>query len=139
MQTRNDYEKKVFNGDLGYVVRLDPDTREAVVSFEGRGVQYERDELNDLALAYAMTIHKSQGSEYKAVVLPMMKAHSIMLRRNLLYTALTRAGQLVVIVGQKAALRMAVNNHLVRDRHTALLERLSLKLSRDEVPEGVPF
>ncbi len=139
MQTRNDYDKKVFNGDLGYVVRLDPDTREAVVSFEGRGVQYERDELNDLALAYAMTIHKSQGSEYKAVVLPMMKAHSIMLRRNLLYTALTRAGQLVVIVGQKAALRMAVNNHLVRDRHTALLERLSLKLSRDEVPEGVPF
>ena len=139
MQTRNDYDKKVFNGDLGYVVRLDPDTREAVVSFEGRGVQYERDELNDLALAYAMTIHKSQGSEYKAVVLPMMKAHSIMLRRNLLYTALTRAGQLVVIVGQKAALRMAVNNHLVRDRHTALLERLSRKLSRDEVPEGVPF
>ncbi len=139
MQTRNDYDKKVFNGDLGHVVRLDPDKREAVVDFEGRRVQYEPDELNDLTLAYAMTIHKSQGSEYKAVVLPMMKAHSIMLRRNLLYTALTRAGQLVVIVGQKAALRMAVNNHLVRDRHTALLERLTLKLSRDEVPEGVPF
>ena len=139
MQTRNDYDKKVFNGDLGHVVRLDPDKREALVDFEGRRVQYESDELNDLTLAYAMTIHKSQGSEYKAVVLPMMKAHSIMLRRNLLYTALTRAGQLVVIVGQKAALRMAVNNHLIRDRHTALLERLALKLSRDDVPEDVPF
>ena len=138
MQTRNDYDKRVFNGDLGHVVRLDPDRREAVVSFEGRGVQYERDELNDLTLAYAMTIHKSQGSEYKAVVLPMMKAHSIMLRRNLLYTALTRAGQLVVIVGQQAALRMAVNNHLVRDRHTALLERLSLQLSRDGFARDVP-
>ena len=138
MQTRNDYDKRVFNGDLGHVVRLDPDRREAVVSFEGRGVQYERDELNDLTLAYAMTIHKSQGSEYKAVVLPMMKAHSIMLRRNLLYTALTRAGQLVVIVGQQAALRMAVNNHLVRDRHTALLERLSLQLSRDDLAQDVP-
>ncbi len=139
MQTRNDYDKKVFNGDLGHVVRLEPDKREAVVDFEGRRVRYESDALNDLTLAYAMTIHKSQGSEYKAVVLPMMKAHSIMLRRNLLYTALTRAGQLVVIVGQKAALRMAVNNHLIRDRHTALLERLSLKLSRDDVPEDVPF
>ena len=138
MQTRNDYDKRVFNGDLGHVVRLDPDRREAVVSFEGRGVQYERDELNDLTLAYAMTIHKSQGSEYKAVVLPMMKAHSIMLRRNLLYTALTRAGQLVVIVGQQAALRMAVNNHLVRDRHTALLERLSLQLSRNDFAQDVP-
>jgi len=108
MQTENDYDKQVFNGDLGFVSAVDPETRELVVDFENRSVSYGFDELDALVLAYAITVHKSQGSEYPAVVIPLTTQHYTMLKRNLVYTALTRGKQLVVIVGQRRALAIAV-------------------------------
>jgi exodeoxyribonuclease V alpha subunit len=103
MQTDNNYDKDVFNGDLGYVRKIDPDSQELVIDFEGKPVEYQFGELDEVALAYAVSIHKSQGSEYPAVVIPMMKQHYMMLRRNLLYTGITRGRKLVVLVGQKQA------------------------------------
>lgn len=124
MQVRNDYDKLVYNGDLGMLASVDPEKGEASVRFEERLVPYTAQELPKITLAYAVTIHKSQGSEYPAVILPLMNAHYIMLQRNLLYTALTRAKRLVVIVGQRAALHRAVSNAQVAERNSALYESL---------------
>ncbi|MBC1260753.1 ATP-dependent RecD-like DNA helicase [Synechococcus sp. BSF8S] len=125
MQVANDYEKNVFNGDVGTVETIDAEASELVVRFDGREVTYGWGELDNLVPAYACTIHKSQGSEYPAVVIPLLTQHYAMLQRNLVYTGITRGKQLVVLVGQKKALAMAVNNHLGRRRYTKLAEWLS--------------
>jgi len=124
MQVRNNYELDVFNGDLGQVAAFDPEERELTVVFDGRSVVIPSEDLEDVVPAYACTIHKSQGSEYPAVVVVLHHQHHIMLQRNLLYTAITRGRRLVVIVGSKRALGRAVNNATVRLRHTMLAERL---------------
>ncbi len=126
MQLRNNYELDIFNGDIGRIVHIDPDTRDLVVRFDGRPVPIEAKNLDDLVSAYACTIHKSQGSEYPAVVILLHNQHWIMLQRNLLYTAVTRGKQLVVIVGTRNALGRAVRNATVRERYTMLAERLRL-------------
>ena len=124
MQTENDYDKDVFNGDVGYVRRIDPDAQALVIEFDGRRVEYQFGELDEVALAYAVGIHKSQGSEYPAVVIPVMKQHYIMLRRNLLYlyTGITRGRKLVVVVGQKQAVGMAVKGTVETRRWSKLAE-----------------
>ena len=122
MQTENDYDKDVFNGDIGYVRRIDPDAQELVIEFDGRPVEYQFGELDEVALAYAVSIHKSQGSEYPAVVIPMMMQHYMMLRRNLLYTGITRGRKLVVLVGQKQAVGMAVKGRVETRRWSKLAE-----------------
>jgi exodeoxyribonuclease V alpha subunit len=125
MQVANDYEKEVFNGDLGIIDSLDPDNSELTVLFDARSVVYGWGELDNLVPAFACTIHKSQGSEYPAVVIPLLTQHYTMLQRNLVYTGLTRGKQLVVLVGQKKALAMAVKNHRGRQRWTKLGEWLA--------------
>jgi exodeoxyribonuclease V alpha subunit len=125
MQIANDYEKEVFNGDLGTVDSIDPDASELCVLFDGRSVIYGWAELDNLVPAYACTIHKSQGSEYPAVVIPLLTQHYTMLQRNLVYTGITRGKRLVVLVGQRKALAMAVHNHRGNSRHTRLRELLS--------------
>ena len=124
MQVTNDYDREVFNGDLGVVVRVDPDEDELVAAFDGREVSYSFGELDELALAYAATIHKSQGSEYPAVVIPLTTQHYTMLARNLLYTGVTRGKRLVVLVGSKKALALAVRDGGARRRWTKLREWL---------------
>ncbi len=125
MQVANDYEKEVFNGDVGTVETINAEASELTVRFDGREVTYGWGELDNLVPAYACTIHKSQGSEYPAVVIPLLTLHYAMLQRNLVYTGITRGKQLVVLVGQKKALAMAVKNHLGRRRYTKLAEWLS--------------
>jgi len=122
MQTDNDYDKDVFNGDVGYVRHIDPDAQELVIEFDGRPVEYQFGELDEVALAYAVSIHKSQGSEYPAVVMPMMMQHYMMLRRNLLYTGITRGRKLVVLVGEKRAIGMAVKGKVEARRWSKLAE-----------------
>ncbi|MBT5080613.1 MAG: ATP-binding domain-containing protein, partial [Rhodospirillaceae bacterium] len=125
MQTENDYDKEVFNGDVGYVRQIDPDAQEMIIEFDGRPVEYLFGELDEVALAYAVSIHKSQGSEYPAVVIPMMMQHYMMLRRNLLYTGITRGKKMVVVVGQKKAIGMAVKGRVEGRRWSKLGELLS--------------
>ena len=124
LQTKNDYEKDVFNGDLGHIVEVDPEEGEVVVSFDGRSVAYDRTELDELAPAYAVSIHKSQGSEYPAVVVPILTQHYVMLRRDLIYTALTRARRLAVIIGSRRALMLGLRNAGGDRRYTHLNHRL---------------
>ena len=125
MQTVNDYEKDVFNGDTGVIVGIDAESMTAFVEIDGRTIEYVDDVLDDLVLAYATTIHKSQGSEYPAVVIALTQQHSIMLQRNLVYTAVTRGKKLVVIAGEKAALQKAVSTASTRRRWTKLGEWLT--------------
>jgi exodeoxyribonuclease V alpha subunit len=125
MQATNDYERDVYNGDLGMVSAIDPEEAELVVDFEGREVVYGFGELDELVLAYATTIHKSQGSEYPAVVIPLTTQHYSMLARNLLYTGVTRGKKLVVLVGQRRALAIAVRNGSARRRWSKLGEWLA--------------
>ena len=108
MQIENDYDKEVYNGDLGIVSRIDMEESELTVDFDDREVIYRFTELDELVLAYATTIHKSQGSEYPAVVIPLTTQHYVMLQRNLVYTGVTRGKRLVVLVGQRKALAIAV-------------------------------
>ena len=110
MQVENEYDKEVYNGDLGLVARIDAEVGELVAAFDGREVVYGFGELDALVLAYATTVHKAQGSEYPAVVIPVMTQHYAMLARNLLYTGVTRGKRLVVLVGQRKAIAMAVRN-----------------------------
>ncbi|MGE4490506.1 MAG: ATP-dependent RecD-like DNA helicase [Kiritimatiellales bacterium] len=124
MQTENDYDKEVFNGDLGRIVAIDEEQRELVVRIDDRRVKYEFRELDELVHAYAVTIHKSQGSEYPCVILPMHTQHFVMLQRSLLYTAVTRAKKFAVIVGTKKAMGLAVSRADSRERVTTLKERL---------------
>jgi exodeoxyribonuclease V alpha subunit len=125
MQLRNNYDKDVYNGDMGTITALDPIDQEVTVLFDNREVQYNFLELDELTHAWAVSVHKSQGSEYPAVVLPLLTSHYMMLQRNLLYTAITRARRLVVLVGQPKAIAIAINNNKVAERYTGLTERLS--------------
>ena len=124
MQIRNNYDKEVFNGDIGVISHVDLEERSLTVNFDGRSVEYDITELDELVLAYATTIHKSQGSEYPIVVIPVLMNHYIMLQRNLIYTGITRAKKILVIVGTKKALSYAVRNVTVTSRNTMLKERL---------------
>jgi len=124
MQLENDYDRDVYNGDLGVIVRIDHELSEVTVRFDQREVVYEFGELDRLALAYATTIHKAQGSEYNAVVVPITTQHYPMLRRRLLYTAVTRARRLVVLVGQIKAVALAARGARETRRWTKLAERL---------------
>ncbi|MEE2600592.1 MAG: ATP-dependent RecD-like DNA helicase [SAR324 cluster bacterium] len=125
MQQQNDYEKQVFNGDLGRIVNCDSKTKELHVKFDHGIVQYQSKELDQLSLAYAITVHKSQGSEYSAVIIPMTTHHYMMLQRNLLYTAITRGKQLVVLIGTEMAISKAVENECSMQRFTGLQHQLS--------------
>lgn len=124
MQMANDYDKEVFNGDIGFAKAIDPDAADLVINFDGREVIYGFGELDEVALCYATTIHKSQGSEYPAVVIPIMTQHYTMLERNLIYTGITRGRKLVVLVGQKKAIAIAVRGGKERRRWSKLRERL---------------
>jgi exodeoxyribonuclease V alpha subunit len=125
MQVRNDYDKDVFNGDIGSVVHTDRAKYRLYVDFEGRTVCYEKDELADVTLAYAVSVHKAQGSEYQAVIMPLLTQHFIMLQRNLLYTALTRAKKLSVVIGSHKALWIAIKNDKPVNRNSRLAEKLA--------------
>jgi exodeoxyribonuclease V alpha subunit len=125
MQVENDYDKEVYNGDLGVVSRIDMEEGELTVDFDGRDLTYGFGELDELVLAYATTIHKSQGSEYPAVVIPLSTQHYPMLQRNLVYTGVTRGKRLVVLVGQRKALAIAVKGARTRRRWSKLREWLS--------------
>ena len=124
MQIRNDYDKGVFNGDTGILLKVDPDGGRVIAEIDGRAISYDRGELEDLVLAYAISVHKSQGSEYQAVVIPVTTQHFKMLQRNLLYTAITRGKQLVVLVGTPKAMGIAVRNHHIAERHGLLAQRV---------------
>ena len=133
MQLRNNYDKDVFNGDLGYVEKVDLEERTLQVNFEGRLVEYDVSELDELTLAYATTIHKSQGSEYPIVVMPVLMTHYVMLQRNLIYTGITRAKKICVLIGTKKALSFAIRNMTVLKRNTKLKERLNPALAEPNV------
>jgi exodeoxyribonuclease V alpha subunit len=124
IQTENDYDKEVFNGDIGQIVKIEPDEREVTIRFDDRDVPYDFGELDEVSLAYAITIHKSQGSEFPAVVIPLAMQHYMLLQRNLVYTAITRARKMVVLVGQKRAFASAVHNDNIGQRISALYNRL---------------
>lgn len=124
MQIRNNYDKEVFNGDLGYVESINMEDRNLMVNFDDRMVEYEVTELDELTLAYATTIHKSQGSEYPIVVMPVLMKHYVMLQRNLIYTGITRAKKICVLIGSTRALAYAIHNLTVSSRNTKLKERL---------------
>jgi len=124
MQTKNNYEKDVFNGDIGYLFSIDPVEQTLIVDFDRRAVTYDWSDADQLVLAYAISVHKSQGSEFPAVVIPLVTQHYLMLQRNLLYTAVTRAKQLCVLVGSRRAIGIAVRNDKVTRRYTALDWRL---------------
>ena len=125
MQQRNNYDKDVFNGDLGYIREVDTEERTLKVDFDGKWVEYDVTELDELTLAYATTIHKAQGSEYPIVVMPVLMTHYVMLQRNLIYTGITRAKKICVLIGAAKALAYAVRNVSVLKRNTRLKERLN--------------
>jgi exodeoxyribonuclease V alpha subunit len=124
MQVKNNYNKQVFNGDIGRIILIDAEERKLTVQFGAIQTDYDYEETDELVLAYTISVHKSQGSEYKAVILPVTTQHYVMLQRNLLYTAITRAKEVVVLIGTKQAIGISVNNNRVAIRHTALKERL---------------
>jgi exodeoxyribonuclease V alpha subunit len=125
MQIRNNYDQEVFNGDIGRISRIYPDQQQVVISFDGREVVYDFSDLDEVVLAYAISVHKSQGSEYPAVIIPIHTQHYILLQRNLIYTAVTRGRRLVVMVGTRKALAIGVANNKTQKRHTHLRYRLS--------------
>jgi len=124
MQIRNNYDKNIFNGDMGHITTINLEDSELSVSFDEMQIKYDFTELDEITLAYAISVHKSQGSEYPVVVLPLLTQHYIMLQRNLLYTAITRAKKMVIIVGTRKAIGMAVKNNKITTRWSALQERL---------------
>ncbi len=136
MQIRNNYDKDVFNGDIGYIYAADTENRELGISFDDRKVIYQFEELDEIVPAYAVTVHKSQGSEYPAVVVVLLAQHYMLLQRNLLYTGVTRGRNLVILVGEPRALRMAIKNNRMQRRHTWLAQRLrrGLPLLGDDPP-----
>ena len=124
IQTRNNYDKEVFNGDIGQVKAIDPVEKELTLQFDNREVVYDFGELDEISLAYAVTIHKSQGSEFPVVIVPIATQHFLLLQRNLVYTAITRGKQMVLLVGEKKALGLAVKNNRTTQRFSGLLARL---------------
>ncbi len=125
MQLRNNYDKEVFNGDIGRIITVDQEQNEIAVLFDDRSIPYEAAELDELVPAYAISVHKSQGNEYPAVVLPLLTQHYMLLQRNLVYTAITRGKKLVVIVGTRKALGIAIRNNKTQERFTLLRQRLA--------------
>jgi len=137
MQLRNNYDKEVFNGDIGFIKQVDAEDRALIVLFDGRPVRYAQSELDELVLAYACSIHKSQGSEYPAVIVLLHTQHFKLLQRNLLYTAITRGKRLVMVVGSSRAVNIAIKANQVRERRTSLRERLRNAIHRGlKPPEG---
>ncbi len=129
IQTENDYDKDVFNGDIGQITAIDPVERELTIQFDTRPVTYDFGELDEVALAYAITIHKSQGSEFPAVVIPLAMQQYVLLQRNLVYTGVTRGKQMVVLIGQRSALATALRNNQTTHRFSGLLARLAARAS----------
>ena len=134
IQTQNNYKKEVFNGDIGRIRLIEPTNREVIVDYDGKEVVYDFGELDELSLAFALTIHKAQGSEYPAVVMPLHTQHFMMLQRNLFYTGVTRGKKLVVVVGTRKALEMAVQRQDMSRRCSALGRRLQ-EARRDETEQ----
>ena len=124
MQVKNNYDKEVFNGDIGRITRIDFEEQEVILSFEGREIPYGYADLDEIVLAYAVSVHKSQGCEYPAVIIPVFTQHYVLLQRNLIYTAVTRGRELVVMVGTRKALAIGVNNDKTQKRYTRLKQRL---------------
>ncbi|MGD0919429.1 MAG: ATP-binding domain-containing protein, partial [Thermodesulfobacteriota bacterium] len=124
MQITNNYDKDVFNGDIGLISKINREDRELIIDFDGKPIIYDFSDLDEVVLAYAISVHKSQGSEYPAVVLPVMTQHYLLLQRNLIYTGITRAKKLVVLVGTKKALAIAIKNNKPQERFTNLRKRL---------------
>jgi len=129
MQIRNNYDKKVFNGDLGIIRHIDKEDQLVVVDFDGINVTYTFDEMNELVLSYAVTIHKSQGSEYDAVIIPLFMQHFMLLQRNLIYTAITRAKKLCIFIGQTKAIAVGINNNKQEQRITFLCQYITEQLT----------
>ncbi len=138
IQVRNNYQKEIFNGDIGRIAEIDPIDQEIRVSYDGREVVYDFDELDELALAFACSIHKAQGSEYPAVVIPLHTQHYVMLQRNLLYTGVTRGKKLVAIVGSRKALSIAVQKQDTAFRYSMLCHRLKAARLADAHPSPEP-
>ncbi|MBW1868093.1 MAG: ATP-dependent RecD-like DNA helicase [Deltaproteobacteria bacterium] len=124
MQIKNNYDKEVFNGDIGRITRIDPELREVDISFDGGNVPYDFTDLDEIVLAYAVSVHKSQGSEYPVIIIPLLTQHYMLLQRNLIYTAITRGKKLVIVVGTRKALAIGVKNDKTRKRYTFLEQRL---------------
>ncbi|MDQ1327657.1 MAG: exodeoxyribonuclease alpha subunit, partial [Candidatus Poribacteria bacterium] len=124
MQVRNNYDKEVFNGDIGKIVDIDRETQEVIVKIDDREVSYDYAELDEIVLAYAVSVHKSQGSEYPVIVMPILTQHYVLLQRNLIYTGITRGKKLVVVIGTKKAMAIAIKNDKTESRYTYLCERL---------------
>jgi len=120
IQLRNNYDKDIYNGDIGIITKIDNENQKLEVEFGNKLVPYQFSELDDIALSYAITVHKSQGSEYPCVVMPITTAHYVMLQRNLLYTAVTRAKDMMILIGSKQALTIAIGNKKSRKRYTSL-------------------
>ncbi len=127
IQLKNDYEKEVYNGDIGYIKKIDFEMKEITVDFDGRSVNYDFYDLDQLSLSYAISIHKSQGSEFNCVIIPILTSHYILLQRNLLYTAITRAKEVAIIIGSKKAIGIAVNKSMVDNRYTNLKELINTR------------
>ena len=128
MQITNNYDKEVYNGDIGQIASIDEEAKEVTVIIDDRDIVYDYSDLDELVHAYAVSIHKSQGSEYPAVVIPILTQHYVLLQRNLLYTGVTRGKKLVVIVGTKKAMAIAVKNNKTEKRYTLLMRRLMTDL-----------
>ena len=124
MQIKNNYDKDIFNGDIGIISRINQEEQVVIITFDGRPVEYDYADLDEIVLAYAVSVHKSQGSEYPAVIIPVVTQHYILLQRNLIYTAVTRGRKLVVMVGTKKALAIGVKNNKTEKRYTYLRQRL---------------
>jgi exodeoxyribonuclease V alpha subunit len=124
IQTENNYDKEVFNGDIGLITAIDPAEQEVRINFEGREAVYDYGELDEISLAYAITIHKSQGSEFPVVVIPLATQQYLLLQRNLVYTGITRGKKLVILIGQRKALEMAIRNNETSKRFGGLVARL---------------
>lgn len=125
MQIRNNYDKDVYNGDIGVIININPIEQELSILFDNiHQVSYDFSEADELVLAYAVSVHKSQGSEFPAIVMPVLTQHYVMLQRNLIYTGITRAEQLCVLVGNKKALHIAINNNQVARRFSLLGHRI---------------
>ena len=134
MQLKNNYTKEVYNGDIGKIVSVDLVEQTLTINYDGREVPYEFNELDELQLAYATTIHKSQGNEYPAVIIPMHTQHYVMLQRNLLYTGITRGKKLVALVGSRKALALAVQRQDTSRRNSLLRQRLQQQQRGEESP-----